>query len=209
MIRAINKITAPLRRGLKLVVGRGVILGTDDNAKLKTAQVKLLDGEIRDGVEMFEQYGLTSNPLPLAEAVLVAVGGNRDHLIAIANGDRRTRKNGLVPGEVAVYHHEGPSLVFHNGGSATLTVPTLTISATTVNSAGEWNHTGRFTASVDVLAQTVSLYGHKHLGGTISGETDVPIGGGTGGGGGGGGGSGGGISTGDGAAAGSYLEGIA
>ena len=38
-------------------------------SKMQTLQVRLLAGEVKDGIEHFEPYGYTSNPHPGAEGV--------------------------------------------------------------------------------------------------------------------------------------------
>lgn len=106
MIREFSKLAAPIARRVRLMIGRGVWQGGDDTPKMQTGQISLLADEVRDNVERVQQYGLTSMPHPGAEAVVVSVGGNRDHGLAIAVDDRRHRPTGLQPGEVALYTDE-------------------------------------------------------------------------------------------------------
>jgi phage baseplate assembly protein V len=139
MIRAFHKFVAPLKRGLQLMVGRAVIKAVADDPRMQTAQLELLDGEVRDGVEVFQHYGFSSVPLAESEAIVVSVGGNRDHGIVVAHGDRRSRPTGLEAGDVAVYHNEGHLIVLKANGliemtAATqvrITAPTLEVTAET------------------------------------------------------------------------------
>ena len=62
--------------------------------------------EVLDRAERFQQYGLTSHPHPGAEALLLAVGGMRQHPIVAAIDDRRYRPTGLEEGEVCLYSSE-------------------------------------------------------------------------------------------------------
>jgi phage baseplate assembly protein V len=101
MIRAINKVTAPLARRVSLMVGRGVLALVNDAAKMQGVQVQLLSGEVRD-MERFQNYGLTSQPHAGAEVAAVFVGGNRNHGLVLAVDDRRYRLKGLQGGEVAL-----------------------------------------------------------------------------------------------------------
>ena len=102
-ITAIDKMTAPLRRRVMLMIGRAVLQAVNGGSKCQTVQITALSGEVLDGVERPTQYGFTSHPHPGAEVVLLAVGGNRDHGVAICVGDRRYRLTGLAAGEVALH----------------------------------------------------------------------------------------------------------
>ena len=111
LIRTVRSLTAPLRRRVLLTIGRAVVTLIDDRERRQILQLHALRGEILDRVERFQDYGITSVPLPpddagAAEAVLLAVGGNRQHPLALAVADRRYRPAGLAPGEVCLYTAE-------------------------------------------------------------------------------------------------------
>ena len=75
----------------------------------------------------------------------------------------------VVPsGEIWIVHKSGSMLKMHNDGS-------IEISAQTINSTGNWNHTGTLTASVDVIGGGKSLKTHTH-GGVVpgGGNTGAP-----------------------------------
>lgn len=97
----------PLRNRIMLMVARGVLKMTNDTGGLQTAQISLLEDELRDKVERVQDYGFTSNPLPGAEAITLFVGGNRDHGLIIKIDDRRYRLKAFKGGEVAMYTDEG------------------------------------------------------------------------------------------------------
>jgi phage baseplate assembly protein V len=97
---------AALGRKLRLMVARAVITAIGDAGKIQTAQVKLLDGEVRDGVEILHQYGFSSAPLGDREGLYFSVGGDRDHGVLICVADRKFRLRNLAPGEVAIYTDE-------------------------------------------------------------------------------------------------------
>jgi len=108
---------AELRQGLRelrqrvlLSTARAVLRLTDDGGGLQQLQVGLLKDETRDRVEYPQDYGLTSRAFPGAEAVVVFLGGNRDHPLAIQVADRRYRLKGLRTGEVALYDDQGQSI---------------------------------------------------------------------------------------------------
>lgn len=97
-VQDIKKIVAPLQRRIMLMVGRGIIKAS----KGQKLQVELFEGEIRDDIDKVQQFGFASQPRPGAEAVLVFVGGNRDHGVAIGTNDTRGRPS-LEPGEAAMW----------------------------------------------------------------------------------------------------------
>lgn len=100
--RLILRALAPVARRLRLSIGRAVVTGIHDDGKIQTAQVKLLDGEVRDGVEVLLQYGVHSRSPGQPEGVYLSVGGDRDHGVLINIADRQFRLVGIKPGEVAL-----------------------------------------------------------------------------------------------------------
>jgi len=114
--RIVGKLTAPLRRRVLLMIGRAVLSAVDDGKKLQEVQVTALAGEVHDGVERFQDYGFTSHPHPGAEAILLALGGNRNHSVIIAIDDRRYRLKALVEGEVALYDDQGQTVHIKRSG---------------------------------------------------------------------------------------------
>jgi len=166
MIRAINKLTAPITRRVHLMVSRGVLSLVNDVLKMQSVQVKLLDGEVRE-MERFQNYGFSSQPHPGAEVAAVFVSGNRDHGLALAIDDRRYRVTSLQAGEVAIYDDLGHVVkltrtgIAIDGGGHNLSV---TNCPQVVVTAG------------DVIADGISLKSHKH-GGVAAGaaQTGVPV----------------------------------
>jgi phage baseplate assembly protein V len=120
MITALNKLLNPIRARISNMIARSVVQLVDDSTKMQIMQLGILADETRDGVERFQNYGFTSVPLPGAEAVVLFVGGRRDHGLAVAVDDRRHRLSDLQSGEVAVYHHLGGSIVLKNDGTITI-----------------------------------------------------------------------------------------
>lgn len=106
MSREFAKLLAPLSRRLRLMASRAVLSLISDATGMQIVQVKLLNGEVRDGIERVQNYGFTSVPLPGAEAIFLSLGGDRDHGIVITADDRRFRIKGLQGGEVAIYTDE-------------------------------------------------------------------------------------------------------
>lgn len=173
VIRAVQKISGPMHRRIRLMVGRAIIRLVNDATKVQEAQVTLLEDETRAGVERFQEYGFTSVPLPGAEAVMVSVSGNRDHGVIIAVDDRRYRLKGLASGEVAIYTDEGDTIVLKRGRLIEVTTQTLKINAST---KVEMVTPLLQVTGGDVKADTISLKTHVHGGVTTgSGQTGVPV----------------------------------
>lgn len=116
VIRAITKLLAPLKRRVFLMIGRAVIKLVEDAYGVQQVQLVALEGEVLDKVERFQEYGYTSVPLAGAEAVLLAVGGDRAHGLVIGVEDRRYRLRGLAGGEVAIYDDQGQKVHIKRNG---------------------------------------------------------------------------------------------
>jgi phage baseplate assembly protein V len=115
MIDMINRVLAPVRRRVENLIARAVVGQVLDSSTLQSLQLAILSDETRDGCERFQQYGFTSVPFADAEAVVVFVGGLRDHPLVLAVDDRRYRKKNLQPGESALYSDEGDYLLLKRG----------------------------------------------------------------------------------------------
>lgn len=135
MDKLINSLLAPIRRRVRLMVSRAILSAVNDAGGIQAVQVKLLADEVRDSVERFQNYGMTSFPLPGAEGVMVCVSGNRDHGIVIAMDDRRYRIKGLQAGEVALYTDEDLEdhkhrIIFKRGGTIEALAKNIIVKAT-------------------------------------------------------------------------------
>ncbi len=105
------------------LLARARVLRVDDGGPVQRLQLAVLDNEVRDRVPRPQPYGLTSRPHPGAEAVVLAVGGNRDNPIAVVVEDGRHRLKGLEAGEVALYSNHGQVLKLNKDGGIELTCP--------------------------------------------------------------------------------------
>ncbi|MBZ5560360.1 MAG: phage baseplate assembly protein V [Acidobacteriia bacterium] len=104
-----------LSRRLDNIIARAGVARVRDDSTLQTVQLTILKGETLDGCERFQSYGFTSVPVAGAEAVVVFVGGFRDHALVVAVDDRRYRKKDLQPGESAMYSDEGDHVLLKRG----------------------------------------------------------------------------------------------
>ena len=107
-----------------LMVGRAVLRVVYDDTGLQTVQVEALRGEVIDRAERLQSYGFTSHPKPGADAVVLAVGGIRQHPIIMID-DRRNRMTDLDEGEVAMYGPNDGQYIKMNA-DGTITLKTLT-----------------------------------------------------------------------------------
>ncbi|ABE45634.1 phage baseplate assembly protein V [Polaromonas sp. JS666] len=193
-MNALQRMMAPMQRRVMLMVGRAVLELVNDNTKVQAAQVSLLEGEVRDQVERFQNYGFTSVPEAGAEGVALSVQGNRDHIILVAVDDRRYRKLGLLPGEVAVYtkwgdyiHIKQGEIEIKHATKVVITSPLVTMSgnlqvAGNITAGGSLNVTGSaavagsITATGDVVGAGISLSTHRQSGVTPGGGlSGVPV----------------------------------
>ena len=123
---------------------RGTVALTDASGKVQKIQAEGYKGDVRDDVEVFEQYGLTSRPRDGTdtdgpECLLIDLGQTTDLTAAVAVGDRRYRPTDLDKGAVVIYDHLGNEIRL--GGSA-------------IEITGDINHDGTQVVSESVTAGT-------------------------------------------------------
>lgn len=181
MMATFNKLIDPMRRRVRLMIARAVLAAAADDSKgIQLVQVKLLDGEVGDGVERMQNYGYTSVPRAGAEGVMVCVSGDRGHGIVVVMDDRRYRLKNLQAGEVAMFTDEGDTIVMKRGrkievtagAEVTVTAPVVKVEASTkvtlttplVEMTQDLNVGGSITAEGDVTADGVSLKTHLTTG---------------------------------------------
>ena len=116
VLQQLRRLIEPLAVRVRLMVARAVVLQVDDSQGLQVLQLGVLKGEVRDRVERFGTYGLTSHPHDGAESVVVFPSGNREHGLAVSVDDRRYRLKGLEQGEVALYDDQGTVVHIQRGG---------------------------------------------------------------------------------------------
>ncbi|MBA3027435.1 MAG: phage baseplate assembly protein V [Desulfobacteraceae bacterium] len=144
-----------LHRKIKLIAGRAVINLVNDSLKEQTVQLGILEGETRNS-ERYQHYGFTSHPLSGAESVFISAGGSRNHIIVVADGDRRYRPRNLAPGEVALYTHEGLMMLFKAGGDIEVT------------GCGTFSADGHIADSVSTLQAMRDIFNtHTHASGAV------------------------------------------
>ncbi|MBH3104294.1 phage baseplate assembly protein V [Serratia grimesii] len=151
-------------RRLRLMVDRAVVRIVTDSLGRQNLQVQSLADETNDDVERFQNYGMSSVPPVGSEAIVVAVGGRRSGLVAIAVEDKKSRPKGLDPGDVCMYHSEGHTITLKKDG-------VIEVRGKTVNLVAEEscdivskliNVTGKATFSEDITVGNKSFLDHIH-----------------------------------------------
>lgn len=127
----ISRTLTGLGRRLRLMVDRAVVRIVTDSLGRQNLQIQSLADATNDDVERFQNYGFTSVPPAGSEAIVLAVGGRREGLVAVAVEDKRCRPKGLNDGDVCIYHADGQALVIlKKGGVAEVRVKTINYTAT-------------------------------------------------------------------------------
>ncbi|MDS0859950.1 phage baseplate assembly protein V [Burkholderia pseudomultivorans] len=127
----INEVKKQIDRALSGVrqAYRAVISLCASDTPVQLAQVDGLAGETTPDVELFQHYGITSNPPAGTMAVVLPLGGKTSHGVIVATENETYRIQGLQSGEVAIYTDEGDSIVFRRGRIIDITTETLNITA--------------------------------------------------------------------------------
>lgn len=132
MIEQLERLLQPIRNRIRLMVARALITAVKDQDGGITLTLDLLAGETRDGLELVQQYGMSSSPLPGSQAVTLFLGGSRDSGVVIATkGMTPETVFSLKPGEVALHTAEGDSVHLRAGRVVAITTETLEINAST------------------------------------------------------------------------------
>ena len=112
----VSEMIKPLRNRVYTMITRAVLETVKDDKGMQLVKLKLLADETRDDVEHFQSFGITSNAPEGSECLAFSVGGNREHLVAVAIGDRKTRFKNLASGETAIYTDDGTVIHLKKGG---------------------------------------------------------------------------------------------
>lgn len=112
-----NKVNQRINQALTGIrqAFRTVTSATDSEKQVQMLQVQGLAGEDLTGAELFQHYGLTSNPPAGSMAIALPLNGATSHTIIIATEHGGYRLKALKPGEVALYTDEGVSIVLKRG----------------------------------------------------------------------------------------------
>lgn len=151
---SLDAVVEKIMGRVRLMVGRCVILASKYNDGELLADVELVAGEKRRGIEFLQQFGFSSRPKGDVEGVALFIGGSRDNGVVIAT---RGECPELKEGEVKIHSAFGSSLLLKDDGSIVITP------ATGKNVVAESNFLckGKLLATQDVVA------GVTETGGTV------------------------------------------
>ncbi|AWT21332.1 phage baseplate assembly protein V [Klebsiella grimontii] len=162
-----SRSIAAIGRRLRLMVDRALVRIVTDSLGRQNLQVQSLADETNDDVERFQNYGFTSVPPAGSEAIVVAVGGRRGGLVAIAVEDKGSRPRGGEEGDVILYHQEGHVIVLKKNGLAEIRVKKINLIAEeSCDIIGKQiNITGPTSFSEDIQVKGKSFLKHFHIDG--------------------------------------------
>lgn len=111
IIEIFKRLAGPLKMAVMMIIGRCVLLATQDEKGIQTINASVLAGEILTNIERFHDYGFTGHaPANSSEGVIVFPMGNRENGICIKMDNREFRLKNLAQGEVALYTDEGDTI---------------------------------------------------------------------------------------------------
>lgn len=136
-------------------IQRGLVTADRQAGLAQALQLSMPSDEVRpqvlDQVEQAQPYGLSARPLPGAEAVLVALAGRPEALVAVQVADRRYRRTNLEPGEVVLHDWNGNRVAIRVGGLVHVVAATeIRLVAPLVKINGDLEVVGNVTATGDV-----------------------------------------------------------
>lgn len=108
----------PIMAKIRLMVGRCVIIASKYSDGELLADIELLAGEKRRGVEFLQQFGFSSRPKGDVEGIALFVGGSRDNGVVIST---RGECPDLEEGEVMVHSPHGQNILLKSDGSVNVT----------------------------------------------------------------------------------------
>lgn len=114
----------PIKDRLYLIAGKAIIKAVNDGGALQELRISALAGEAMDRVTRMQEFGFASNPPEGSEAIVVALGANRENLVVIATENRAVRFKNLASGEMAIYTDDGTYLHLKKNGQVELKTAT-------------------------------------------------------------------------------------
>ncbi len=123
----IKKITNPLYERIISIISLCTINKVNDETNTQTAQGELYSGEIREDLERWQNYGMTSNPPNNSEGICFSLGGEREANFILAVEDKDSRPTGLKTGEVCFYTIEKDHIHFKQGNQIEIKTKNLDV----------------------------------------------------------------------------------
>ena len=160
MLSALRSLVSPVLNRVKLLAQRAVVRGSGDGTKAATLDLAVLSKETLSGVERFAHFGLTTRPPDGAEAVVLCLGGNRDHPVVVADEDRRHRPVGaLAKGETCLYAQGGARIFLRANGSVEIVAPGDVLVTGNLVASGDLEDA---LGTLDALRQAYNVHVHAN-----------------------------------------------
>lgn len=119
-IRALEKLKIHIGSRLRGMVTRARVAASKVTLQGQSVTLDLLEGEQRDSVEYFENYGM-SGAVPTGSTCLAfAAGGSRDQIIALGASPKGSIPEGKLPGEVDYWSIHGQRIRHHITGDTSI-----------------------------------------------------------------------------------------
>lgn len=142
---------------------------------VQLVQLGGLAGEGLADHELFQHYGLTTNPPDGTQAIVAPLGGKTAHCVVIATEHGTYRLKSLKRGEVALYTDEGDSIVMKRGRIVEVTTATYRVNASEAIELNSPTITGNATGKVQLNTPTVNASGEAHVASQIVGTGGMSI----------------------------------
>lgn len=161
---------------------RGEVISVSDAGGAQTVTVRTHDGFVHADVEVLQMFGVASHPpVDGAMALLLAVGADPAHLVALPIGNPARRFGAQAAGEAAVYAHNGSRVHIRADGAVEVwgaaevrvhAATKVAITAPLVECSGDLHCAGNVSDSHGTLASLRGHYNAHHHGGSPT--TDQP-----------------------------------
>lgn len=107
---------------IKQAVGKALIESVSDDNEIQLVKISGIDNEVQSNIERVQEYGITSNPPVGSGAVVLYIGGNKDHGVVVKTDSGEFRIQSLKSGEVCVYSKFGQKILLDENGDIVATL---------------------------------------------------------------------------------------
>jgi len=116
LVNFFQRAIHPLKIRVQLMIGKCIISAVNDSKDIQELQISALAGEAMERVPRIQEFGFASNPPIGSEAIVVALGGNRENMVVIATDKRSIRFKNLASGATAIYTDDGTIIHLKKSG---------------------------------------------------------------------------------------------
>jgi len=113
----LRRYLEPIKRKIQTLLTKGTIRRVDQPGGLTKFQVESFKDDIKEDIENYSQFGFKSHPPKGSECILSCVGGNNEHIVAVATEHQATLKSlpELKEGEAIMYDNTGKYIHIKGG----------------------------------------------------------------------------------------------